>query len=56
MTTQELKLKLEAAKKEFDNPKSTTDSFKLSDRIKTLEEMIAMRKNAEINTNKLWLV
>ena len=55
MTTQELKLKLEIAKKEFANPTSTTDTFKLSDRIKTLEEMIAMRMNVEKNTNKLWI-
>lgn len=55
MTTQELKTKLDVAKKEFANPTSTTDSFKLSDRIKTLEEMIAMRMNAEKNTNKLWI-
>lgn len=54
MTNQELKAKLEVAKKEFANPTPTTDSFKLSDRIKTLEEMIAMRINADKNTNKLW--
>lgn len=55
MTTQEIKTKLEASKVEFAKPTSTTDSFKLSDRIKTLEEMLVMRLNAEKNTNKLWI-
>lgn len=56
MTTAELKSKLEIAKKEFANPTPHTDTWKLSDRIKTLEEMITMRENAGKNTNIPWLV
>ena len=37
MTTEELKFKLEVAKIEFANPTLTTDAFKLSDIIKTLQ-------------------